>query len=60
VRRATDGALVASQAVTDGHVCIQGSAVVVAPCLSGETKRVQVRRHRFTHGTLHVTNVCIV
>jgi hypothetical protein len=36
------------------------SAVIVAPCLTGETKRVQVRRHRFTHVELHVSNVCIV
>ena len=35
-------------------------AVIVAPCLTGETKRVQVRRHRFTQVELHVTNVCVV
>jgi hypothetical protein len=35
-------------------------AVIVAPCLTGETKRVAVRRHRFTHVELHVTNVCIL
>jgi hypothetical protein len=36
------------------------SAVIVRPCLQGETKRVQVRRHRFTQVELHVANVCIV
>ena len=29
-------------------------------CLTGETKRVQIRRHRFTYVDLHVQNVCIV
>jgi len=37
----------------------QGAAIV-QPCLQGETKRVQVRRHRFAHVELHVANVCIV
>ena len=32
----------------------------IAPCETGETQRVQVRRHRFTHVELHVQNVCIV
>jgi hypothetical protein len=36
------------------------SAAVIAPCLQGDTQRVQVRRHRFTHVELHVSNVCIV
>jgi hypothetical protein len=36
------------------------SAAVIAPCMQGETKRVQVRRHNFTHVELHVSNVCIV
>ena len=36
------------------------SAVIVAPCVSGETRGVIVRRHRFTHVDLHVSNVCIV
>jgi hypothetical protein len=36
------------------------SAAVVRPCLQGETKRVQVRRHRFAQVELHVSNVCIV
>jgi hypothetical protein len=36
------------------------SAAVIAPCMQGETQRVQVRRHRFTHVALHVSNVCIV
>ena len=36
------------------------SAAVVTPCETGETQRVQVRRHRFTHVDLHVQNVCIV
>jgi hypothetical protein len=92
VRRASDGALVASREVSDGHykirikrgqydvssvppnppscqpqpgqVCpAQGgaqSSAIVAPCMTGETKRVQVRRHRFTYVELHVQNVCIV
>ena len=37
----------------------QGAAIV-APCLTGETKRVQVRRHRFSRLELHVQNVCVV
>lgn len=47
---------------TPETVCPAGaqSAVVIAPCLQGETKRVQVRRHRFTRLVLHVTNVCVV
>jgi hypothetical protein len=104
VRRASDGAQVASQAIADGHfrmrvargiydvssvppnppvcqpqpqaqqvcpppctptteiVCpLAGApAVIVASCLMGETKQVQVRRHRFTHVDLHVSNVCIL
>jgi hypothetical protein len=36
------------------------SAAIVRPCLQGETKRVQVLRHHFTHVELHVSNVCIV
>jgi hypothetical protein len=45
------------------HVCIQEGPIpsaVIVPCLAGETRRVQVRRHRFTHVKLHVTNVCVV
>ena len=39
-----------------------GSAptAIVAPCLTGETQRIGVRRHRFTRVELHVTNVCVV
>ena len=37
----------------------QGAAIV-RPCLQGETKLVQVRRHHFTQVELHVTNVCVV
>jgi hypothetical protein len=37
----------------------QGAAMI-APCMQGETKRVQVRRHKFTQVELHVSNVCIV
>ena len=91
VARTSDGVVVASQAVSDGHfrlrvkkgsyavssvppnpptcdptpqtVCpldqAQGAAIV-RPCLEGETKQVQVRRHRFAHVELHVTNVCVV
>ncbi len=36
------------------------SAAIVAPCMQGETTRVQVRRHHFAHLELHVSNVCIV
>jgi hypothetical protein len=36
------------------------SAAVIAPCMQGETQRVQVRRHKFAHVELHVSNVCIV
>jgi hypothetical protein len=89
VRRASDGALMASQETSDGHfrlrvkrgqydvssvppnpppcqptpqtVCpAQGQSAVIAPCLTGETKRVRVRRHRLTYVELHVQNVCIV
>jgi hypothetical protein len=28
--------------------------------MTGETKRVKVRRHRFARLELHVSNVCIV
>jgi hypothetical protein len=35
-------------------------AAIIAPCLQGETKRVEVSRHRFTHVELHVSNSCIV
>jgi hypothetical protein len=35
-------------------------AAIVQPCLQGETKRVQVRRHHFARIELHVANVCIV
>jgi hypothetical protein len=91
VKRASNGATVASKAVSDGHfrmrvkrgtydvssvppnpptcqptpetVCPasgDASAAIVAPCLMGETKRVQVRRHHFTYVELHVSNVCVV
>jgi hypothetical protein len=36
------------------------SAAIVQPCLQGETKPVQVRRHHFAYVELHVSNVCIV
>ena len=36
------------------------SAAIVRPCLEGETKQVQVHRHRFTRVELRVSNVCIV
>jgi hypothetical protein len=47
---------------TPETICPVGaqSALVIAPCLQGETKRVRVRRHRFTRVELHVTNTCIV
>ena len=37
-----------------------GSRAIIVPCLTGDTQRVQVRRHRFTRVELHVRNVCIV
>jgi hypothetical protein len=37
----------------------QGAAII-APCLTGETQRVKVRRHRFTRVELHVSSACIV
>jgi hypothetical protein len=47
---------------TPQTVCPMGAqnAAVIAPCMQGETQRVQVRRHRFTHVELHVSNVCVV
>ena len=46
---------------TPQTVCpAQSQSAVIAPCMTGETKRVQVRRHRFTYLELHVQNVCIV
>jgi hypothetical protein len=36
------------------------SKETIAPCLQGETKRVRVKRHRFTRVELHVQNVCVV
>lgn len=46
---------------TPQTVCPADSqAAVIAPCTQGETKQVQVRRHKFTHVELHVSNVCIV
>jgi hypothetical protein len=35
-------------------------AAIAAPCETGETQQVVVRRHRFTHVELHVRNSCIV
>ena len=46
-----------------GQVCPAAAGAqraVIAPCMTGETKRIQVRRHRFTHVELHVQNTCIV
>jgi hypothetical protein len=46
-----------------GQVCpLAGDqpAVIIAPCMTGETQRIQVRRHHFTRVELHVRNVCIV
>jgi hypothetical protein len=93
VRRATDGTVVASQAISDGQFrirvkpgtydvasvpptptpqpqpCPPGQlcpldggaqpAAIVAPCETGETQRVDVRRRHFTHVELHVRNTCI-
>jgi hypothetical protein len=41
------------------HVCPAESSVVVLPCEVGETKRVRVKRHRFTRVELRVRNICI-
>jgi hypothetical protein len=90
-RRASDGSLVASREISDGHFRIRlrrgqfdvsavppnppacqpqpgqvcpastgAQPAVIAQCMTGETKRVRVRRHRFTHVELHVQNTCIV
>jgi hypothetical protein len=47
---------------TPETVCPMGmqTAAVIAPCMQGETKRVQVRRHKFAHVELQVSNTCIV
>ena len=49
---------------TPETVCPLGAAdqpaAIIAPCLTGETQRIQVRRHHFTRVELHVRNVCIV
>ncbi|HEY1237098.1 MAG TPA: hypothetical protein VGE91_02095 [Solirubrobacterales bacterium] len=45
-----------------GKVCpLSGGrpAAIIAPCLTGETKRVKVRRHRMSRVELHVRNVCV-
>jgi hypothetical protein len=43
-----------------GYVCpAEGPAVVVIPCEVGETKRVRVKRRRFTRVELRVRNVCV-
>jgi hypothetical protein len=38
---------------------VAGSSIYACPT-TGDTVRVAVRRHRFTHVVLHVQNVCIV
>ncbi|MFL5907685.1 MAG: hypothetical protein ACJ75Z_08830 [Solirubrobacterales bacterium] len=46
-----------------GQVCpatAGAQRAVIAPCVTGETKRIRVRRHRFTYVELHVANVCVV
>jgi len=43
-----------------GYVCpAEGPEPVVMPCEVGETQRVRVKRHRFTHVELRVRNICI-
>jgi hypothetical protein len=93
VRRAADGMLVKSQAISNGQfrlrvkpgtydvasvppaptpqpqpcppeqLCpLSGGAqpaAIVAPCMTGETQRVDVRKRRFTYVELHVRNTCI-
>ena len=36
------------------------SPAIVVPCMTGETKQITVRGHRFTQVELHVSNTCIV
>jgi hypothetical protein len=52
------------QPCPQGQVCpyerAQASPAVIQQCLQGETKRIKVRRHRFTDLVLHVANTCIV
>jgi len=36
------------------------SAAIARPCMQGDTKQVQVRKHHFRRVELHVSNVCIV
>jgi hypothetical protein len=84
IRRAADGALVASRQPSDGHFRAkvkrglytvtalvteltptptpQGSEAPMPPpsCWQGESKQVQVFRHRFSPVELQVTNACIV
>ena len=76
VTKAATGTVVASEAISDGHFRIRvrpGSysvssvpptpsppSAIAAPCETGETQQVVVRRHRFTPVTLHVRNSCIV
>jgi hypothetical protein len=46
-----------------GQACPLGAGArpaVITQCLQGETKRIKVRRHRFTRVELHVSNTCIV
>jgi hypothetical protein len=81
IRRAANGALVATRQPIDGHfrakvkrglytVSAMVSEVNPAPapqvramppsCWQGDSKQVQVRRHRFSRVELQVTNACIV
>jgi hypothetical protein len=71
VSRARDGTIVASQAISRGHFKLRVKRGLYdvssvppnpspQPCLTGETRRVEVRRHRFIRLELHVQNVCIV
>ena len=52
------------QPCPQGQVCpyqrSQASPAVIMQCLQGETKRVTVRRHRFSDVELHVANTCVV
>jgi hypothetical protein len=42
-----------------GYVCPAEGSSVVLPCETGETKRVWVKRRRFTHVQMHIRNICI-
>jgi hypothetical protein len=75
IRRAGDGTTVATVTPVNGSFRVRlrrgwydvtaaagvgPAAAMPSGCWQGETVRVRVRRHRFTHVELHVANYCIV